>query len=89
MTHLEMANEFRRERDALAADLAKYQQWRVFDVEEKNWLRDRVQALEAALNRLLADLDARRDIGESVANAMNVLLKPTTSNRDSEQTPLK
>ena len=32
----------------MAEKLAKYQTCRVHDVDEKNWLRDRVNALEAA-----------------------------------------
>lgn len=44
----------------LAADLAKYQAVRVRDVDEKNWLRDRVNALEAALQ------SARHDIREAI-----------------------
>jgi hypothetical protein len=46
--------------DALAAVLAKYQACRVHDVDEKNWLRDRVNALEAVLRDvmpLLAECD--------------------------------
>ena len=35
--------------EALAATLAKYQACRVHDVDEKNWLRDRVTDLETAI----------------------------------------
>jgi len=42
---LVMASDY----DALAADLAKYQECRVHDVDEKAWLSKRVTELEAAL----------------------------------------
>jgi predicted nucleic acid-binding Zn-ribbon protein len=40
------------ERDSLKEQLESYQRARIHDVEEKNWLRDRVTELETELTAL-------------------------------------
>jgi hypothetical protein len=54
-----------RENSRLAASLASYQAARVADVDEKNWLRDRVTVLEA----IIAHLNLHTVCAECVSHA--------------------
>lgn len=55
-TMLDAADKRIRE---LEDSLAKYQAARVHDVDEKEWLRDRVNALQAKLTTHETDCDAK------------------------------